>query len=139
MSNFYLNPNSNNEPIIRNIGKTIRALDPEKRWHVVVKLFKKNRSLEQQAYYWACLLPCVKNWLYETRGKAVSEEAIHESLKPDYCPYTQEEGIDGKVKVYKSTTKLSTIEFNEMTDKLIADFADQGLYIPPPDKNWKRK
>lgn len=139
MSDFYLNPSTNNESVITNIGRTIRALDPEKKWHVVIKLFKKNRSLDQNAYYWSVMMPCIVRWHHETQGVMVTEQAAHEELKKLYCPYSVEQGLSGVQKIYKSTTKLSTVEFNDMTDRMISDFAEMGCHIPPPDKHWKSR
>jgi len=139
MSDFYLFPgNENNPNIITNIGKYIRSLDADKKWHIKVKPYKKNRSLEQQGYYWAVVLPTIAKWHHEATGKLCSEEVWHETLKPVYVPYTTEEGPDGKVKIYKSTTKLSTVEYNTMFDQICSDFADRGCHIPPPDPNWKK-
>lgn len=137
MSNFILNPNHDNEEIIRNIGRTIRALDPEKRWSVKVGPYRNQRSLEQQGYYRGVVLLTIKNWYYESRGIAVSEDAIHEELKGVYVPYVTEQGMYGEIKLYKSTTKLTTKEFNDMFEKIWADFAQMGCYIPSPDKNYK--
>ena len=138
MSKFYLNPNADNEQIIRNIGKTIRELDKGKRWEVGIKQYRRSRSQLQLGYWWSTVLPCIKVWLHESRGVAATEKGIHEEIKELYIPTSFEQGMRGEQKVYKSTGDLTAVEFAELCTKVAADFADQGLYIPPPDKNWKQ-
>lgn len=83
------------------------------------------------------MLPTIKEWLHETRGVLSTEQGLHDELKDIYIPYTYEQGMSGDRKVYKSTSDLDAVEFADICTKIAADFAEQGLHIPPPDRNWK--
>lgn len=139
MSQFKLTADYNNESIIVNIDRTIRALDKFKSWQVEIKPYRKNRSKEQNAFYWAAFIPAIQSWYADSRGIQVSVEAIHEELKELYCPHTVETGTTGEeFRLYKSTTKLTTREWNEMIEKMAADFACMGCDTPLPDPDWKK-
>lgn len=137
MASFYLQPQADNESIIRNIGRHIRSLGSEKKWCVEVK--ESTRSLEQNAYYWGVALKTIKEWYHESRGIMVTEDALHEELKPLYVPYKKQQGAYGEQLIFKSTGNLTVSEFRDMTDRMIADFCNMGCFIPPPDKFWKEK
>ena len=140
MSDFYLNPECDNESVIRNIGSTIRSLDKTKRWQISCKVFRKNRSKAQNAFYWSAFLPAIVSWYYDSRGVKVSAEGLHDELKKIYVPFTESIRTTGEqYKLYKSTTNLTTTEFNTMLDEMAADFSDMGCATPLPDPDFKKR
>jgi len=59
-------------------------------------------------------------------------------IKPVYCPYTTTIFNGAEVKHYLTTTQLKTWQFNDMIDQIVADFAEMGYIILPPDPEWKK-
>lgn len=89
---------------------------------VVLRRHRKPRSLSQNAYYWAVVVPL----LAERAG--YDDEEMHEALK---WRFLQSRG--GDLPSVRSTADLDTVEFTtyiEQVRKLAADFYD--LYVPDP-------
>jgi len=91
---------------------------------IKVEKQKKNRTLDQNAWYWAGVLPTVA----EYTGN--STEELHEIFKrmflsPQFITYR-----DKQIKVPGSTTTLSTVEFSEYIEKVIAEAAGMGIIVP---------
>lgn len=99
--------------------------------HVDIKIqkHKTQRSLEQNAYYWAVVVPILADHFgYEI-------EEMHEELKLMFNPIQSK--IDPNRKIGGSTTKLSTVEFysdeNSYIERICRWAATEyGVYIPPP-------
>lgn len=89
-----------------------------------LKNFYKKRSDNQNQYYWGVVLDLIS----EDTGN--DPEDLHTTFKSMFL-------VDrtGKIPVVKSTTKLTTVEFNEYIDKVVL-FASQelNLEIPEPIK-----
>ena len=96
----------------------------------------KNRSGQQNRYYFGCVLPLVKDGLIDVGYREIStNEETHDLMKYMFLKKQIANEETGEViESIGSTTKLSTIEFNEYIDK-IAQFAAEmlGVVIPPPN------
>lgn len=94
---------------------------------VVVERRKRSRSKEQNAYYWAVVLPEIS--LHT--GHSVDE--LHLVFKQKYLS----EKIlwrGGEMKVAKSTAALSTNEFAEYLQNVILEANELGIEVPQADK-----
>lgn len=96
------------------------------------------RSLSQNSYYWAVVLPVVCNML-RGGGVEVTPDDAHEYLKRRFLP--DDFGVvapDGRVVfVHKSTANLTKPEFADFLNAVIAWASDYGVSIPSPTKELK--
>jgi len=95
----------------------------------------KRRTNPQNAYYWSVVLPHIHAALVEL-GNDIDEEEAHDFLKNNFIPSKRISDRDGLNLglAGKSTTKLTTVEFNAYLER-VCRFALEdlnNLYIPPP-------
>lgn len=94
-----------------------------------------HRSTLQNAYYWSGVIPLVKEGLKEIGYREITtNDQTHDLMKFMFLKKQIVNELTGEVmKTIGSTTKLTTIEFNEYIDR-IAQFAAEFLSvnIPPP-------
>jgi hypothetical protein len=90
---------------------------------VIVRRWRKKRSLPQNSYYWGVVLKLIAGQTGHT------DEEVHEHMKWRFLRK------HGKLETVRSTTKLSTIEMEEYLAK-IRNFAQEKLdiYIPLPNE-----
>lgn len=122
---------------------------------------EKIRSLQQNKYYWGVVVPICTEIIKQTDGRILDSDQVHEQLKYQFgtlifsehtnysCLYGEKIiswndfdllPNDAKCKCQRlfnmpSTTKMSTIKFNEYI-KLISEWAGfLGFEIPEPNYN----
>lgn len=103
----------------------------------LLRIEKKNkRSNNQNNYYWACVVQLVFEGLRDAGYNEVEDATdAHEILKNLFLK-KQIANNDGlMIEKIGTTTKLTTIEFNEYLEK-IYQWASEYLsvYIPPPNQ-----
>lgn len=95
---------------------------------------KGRRSLQQNRYYWGCVIPEILNDL-KRRGNDFDADTMHEYLKQqfNYDKVIIEE--TGQVlEMPKKTSELNTEEFTEYLFKITQWAAETlSLYIPEPN------
>jgi hypothetical protein len=95
-----------------------------------------NRSNPQNAYYWGCCLPLIKDGLIEVGYREItSNEQVHDLMKYMFLKKRIVNEETGEViETIGSTAKLTTIEFMEYIDR-IAQFSAEmlGVVIPAPN------
>lgn len=81
---------------------------------VVIEIEKKRvtRSLQQNAFYWGAVLPCIA----ESTGEMV--EDLHHLFRQEFLPPENKRVLDREVIVSGSTTKLSKNDFYEYLQKI---------------------
>lgn len=97
----------------------------------VEKLYNK-RSLEQNAFYHHVVLHEFSRGYYETSGERITRETAHEFLKGRFNTKEVKMG-ETLLVIPRSTTELTTTEFNEYIEKcrkFVAEFF--GIEIPEP-------
>lgn len=97
----------------------------------------KNRTSPQNRYYWGCILPIVKDGLREAGYREVkTNEDAHEVLKYLFLKKRIPNEETGEViELLGTTTKLSTVEFNEYIDQIIQWAAEYlNIQIPLPNE-----
>lgn len=101
----------------------ISRMKDGKRVTVSVSPFRKDRSLPQNSYYHGVVLKTFGDHLgYDTEDLHFEMRRLFLCVDPD-----------AEIKRYKSTTKLSTVEFNEYIDKIVRLAAENGCDIPEPN------
>ncbi len=96
---------------------------------MVVKPVRKNRSLDQNAYYWGVIIKLIADHAgYSGRAELMQ---IHDTLRAMFLRRT---GMWGK-QIVLSTTSLSTVEFEEYQSRIRQwSSIALNLYIPEPNK-----
>ncbi len=116
----------------REFDDLIRSLAGKK---VVIKvgMYRKKRSLNQNAFYHGVVVPAVTK-MFRAAGNYVDEEDVHTFLKMKVGKLSRVIVTpDGEVvKSLGSTTRLSTIEFEEYLTMIRAWAAQWGCEIPMP-------
>lgn len=85
---------------------------------IVVKEIKKKRSNEQNAYYWAAIVPALQYGIREQWGEVLDSEEAHSFLKNEFLKREVIDKETGEVKIiHKSTAKLTKDEFMQYINK----------------------
>lgn len=96
---------------------------------VIIRKKKNKRTLDQNAWYWGCILPLMA----EAFGYDSAEE-VHEALKWRLLK-THE---DHPMPSVRSTAKMTTKEFSEYVERVRQLSAEMGLDIPDPQRmEWR--
>lgn len=127
--------------IVRNRNMFIQSLQQFNNADVVITIQKKRikRSNSQNAYYFGCIIPLVRDGLINTTGEIFDLTETHNFLKAQFC-YKEliNESTGEIVKIPKSTTDNSTTDA-EIYYEQIRRFADDflGVKIPLPNEDLK--
>jgi hypothetical protein len=94
---------------------------------VTIKEFKPNRSLNQNSYYWGIVIEILSDFT------GYSRDEMHEVLKTKFLSY-KVKILHEEFVITKSTTSLTTQEFEDYL-RLIREWAStMGCYIPLPNE-----
>ena len=91
---------------------------------IIVRKWKKRRTSNQNKYYWGVVVPILCDSL------GYSNEEMHDALKWKFLRNKERE----KLPTVKSTSGLSTIEFNNYIDEIVRWAAQEGIVIPDPSQ-----
>ena len=105
---------------------------------VSLKEQKRNRSLNQNAFYWGVVIPAVTQ-MFRDAGNYLDPEETHEFLKHQVGKLSRVVVTpDGEViKTVGSTSKLSKMEFEVYQEQIRAWAAQWGCVIPFPHEESK--
>jgi len=118
-----------NEAIRGNALARLLKLDLSSPWEVTIKLYKKNRTLEQNRLYWE-IVQLAANEL------GCDKDGLHDVARQKFLPPVFTE-IKGEVhEGRQSTTKLTVAEFSEYIERVTAWLqVDLGLTLPMEDRD----
>jgi len=108
---------------------------------IVIKKHRKDRTNEQNSYYWSVVVPILADHFGHD-----NVEDMHEDLKLEFNPV--ESKIEPGKKIGGTTTKMSTEEFMASETSYVERICrwaamelrnddGSGIYIPPPKKAEK--
>jgi len=120
-------------------GKITKHISVEDGYYFVSIKSKKARSLQQNKYYWAVMVPLVKIGLAHIGYDEIrTNEDAHNVIKGLFLKKEIVNKISGEVMPggYKSTTELNTLEFNELIES-VQKWAVEYLGIDIPNPNEK--
>jgi hypothetical protein len=102
---------------------------------ITIEKRKKKRSNNQNAFYWL-VIDMMREGFNNTLGENVGVQEVHEFLKNRFLfKEIVNENIGEVVKMPKSTTELTTIEFEEYLDNIRAFGLEfLGITIPMPNE-----
>jgi len=90
---------------------------------------RRTRSQNQNNWYWGVVLPVI------SRDTGHSVEELHEIYKRRFLQ-PKEVNYRGKIiRLPGSTSRLSKADFFEFVERIRADAADIGIYIPEPEQH----
>ena len=107
----------------------LRSFKEEQELEIVIRKFKKNRTLPQNSWYHGVILPLIS----DTTG--FTEDECCEVLRKKFLSY-QKAGRDNKMHRFtRSTADLTTAEFSAYIEQVIR-FASMelGIVVPDPHK-----
>jgi hypothetical protein len=103
---------------------------------VTFKKFYKKRSLAQNRWIWGVCVLQVRKWLLETTGVEHSKEAVYTFLRTRVIGNEMwVETIDGQDVIYlsgKRFSQMTTKEFSDCVEIIVAYYAERGLEIMLP-------
>lgn len=102
---------------------------------ITVAKAKKRRSNGQNAFYYGVVIPAVKE-LFSASGDTVSETFVHTYLKAEIGGFKTMITMPDGTKRYAcdSSTKLSTMQWEDWMDKIRAWAAEYDVMIPFPNE-----
>jgi hypothetical protein len=118
------------------IGK-VRGEFKDVRVFITVEKFYKKRSNPENSYYWAVVvLYFVQGWL-EVTGEKITHEEAHNKLKDMFSKEETPNIKTGEIMTTtKSTTKHSTVEFEEYLLECRRFIAENfGMVVPLPNED----
>jgi hypothetical protein len=97
---------------------------------------RKKRSLNQNQYYWAVVVPLIRAMM-EEYGNELDDEETHSFLKEHVGKLTSSvvDSVGRRLAVVKSSASLSTAEFEAYLLKVTAWAAQEGVIIPSPNEH----
>ena len=129
----------NNGNFKRNRNEILKAIKQFEGKTIMFKLsiLSKKRSMEQNSYYWAVIIPITKNAINESWGEVWSTEKTHEFLKSKFLFYEKvNEETSEIIKVPKSTTENTTTDQENYYSE-IREFLKEWFNVecPLPNEN----
>lgn len=101
---------------------------------VVTYLYGK-RSNPQNAYYWAVVVPLIREGMEESMGESITDEEVHEWLKQQFNPRPIRTTNGHTFTLPGDTKSLDTAEFAAYLERCRQFAADTlGIDIPDPVK-----
>ena len=109
--------------------KTRRGL-----WWLDFKRSRKQRSLKQNAWYWAELVPSVTAGIKEQWGETLTDDETHELLKRMFLsrPIVDHNTGEEKGRIVGSSVELDTAEFTKYAERVMRFAAELGVYAHAP-------
>lgn len=102
---------------------------------ITIKEQGKRRSERQNAYYFGVVIPAIKE-LFEAAGTSLTPEDVHCFLKEHVAGMMKVILLPdgGRRAIVESSTKLTTVQWEEYMDKIRAWAAQWGVVIPLPSE-----
>lgn len=97
----------------------------------------RKRSINQNSYYWACVVPLVKEGLVNAGYDEIkTDEEVHEIMKHLFLKRQVVSKKDGNViEISSSTSDLTSLEFGNYLEEIYKWSSEYlNIYIPPPSQ-----
>ena len=122
------------DAVSKQIAGVLRSLEG-KRVTIEIKVQKRRRSLNQNAFYHGCIIPPILAMMREM-GNNLDPDDVHSFLKQEVGKLNQVVVLpDGEVKtVTGSSAKLTTMEFEVYLTKIRAWASEWGIMLPMPNE-----
>lgn len=115
-----------NETVKQNVIREVMDIYPNGLTQVIIREHKSTRSVQQNSLYWKWM-SILSNWSGERSKDDMHREFSIRLLGPELFV------VDGKQYVgARSTTSLSTKEFSDYLDNIMATAIQLGVELPTP-------
>jgi len=103
---------------------------------ITVQRAQNKRSLEQNAYYWKCIVPSMQKAVHEMWGDDISKEEAHALLKDRFSSIERFHVATGElVKIPVSTTENGTMDQEDYHEKCRVWMKEMfGVTVPLPNE-----
>ncbi len=118
----------------REAATAVQAVRSLRGWHrLTIAAYRKRRSDAQNRYYWPCYVAPFADFL-RAQGETITDEQAHEIMKHKFLRVSRyEPGNDEWLTWTRSTTELSTVEFNTYLDLIATWLAEMfGIVVSDP-------
>ena len=99
-------------------------------WIKVSEITEK-RSLQQNKLYWGSIIPQIVEFHKETQGEQINPQTVHTFLLQNIAGFELKSEIIFGKEVFtfekNSSSKMTTVEFTEYIERIIAHFGELGL------------
>lgn len=106
---------------------------------VEIRKFRRGRTLAQNSWYWACIVPAAGQWMREM-GNDVTDAQAHEVMAERFLGIDVKNEDTGELlgRAVRSTTSLDVTEMVDYCEKCRAWLAESNVIVPDPDPEyWK--
>jgi len=138
MMRYILRSETQREGVMRYIER-LRIQTPPTADHplmeVVVRKYRKPKSLEQGGYLWAAVYPAIAQHICDSVGEVVSPETLHDDMKERFLIPFIRQGTDGMRREdrFYTTKGMDRGAMARFLDQILAYAAEYlGCYVPPP-------
>jgi len=141
MSEFSGTVDKNGKIIINNLERVKGLLlqYKDKEIQVSVKKANKRRSAKQNRWYWGVAIKTIQEELLRIEGEPYEKEDIHHYILSEVVKTKfRTKEVMGKLITYsetKSTSSMTTKEFETFKFQLQVHFANRGIDIPEPNED----
>lgn len=141
MSEFIGTVDGNGQIVINNHEWVKGLLLQHKDKEIQIKITKaeKRRSAKQNRWYWGVAIKTVQEELLRLEGEPYEKNDIHHYIIDQIVKTKfRTKEVMGKLVTYsetKSTSTMTTKEFNEFKFKIQVHFAQRGIDIPDPKED----
>ena len=123
---------TNNKDLAEAITKITLVDRKEKPWTLTYQSKKKRRSLNQNALYWMWIA-CICDEMKYDKDNKLEKQNVHDGLRELFLPYEDKVLLGRKCRIYKSTTKLNTMEFTNYLNSIkIHMITEYAIDLPLP-------
>lgn len=122
-------------PVMQQVMRGLRVLDG-KNVRITLEEIKRRRSDRQNRYYWGVIIVMVTEMFLDA-GNTIDGEQVHEFLK-EHVGALKDTVLDphGVLhSVVRSSTKLTTAEWEDYMERIRVWAADFSLNIPAPNES----
>lgn len=119
------------DDVRRLISAAITAFDG-KRIIVTLKAFHKKRSLKQNSFYWAAVIPMIV-MKFREEGDLIDGEEAHDYLMREVGKYTFRSQLTGNM-LRRSSSDLTISEWEEFMTAIRAWAAPFNISVPFPNE-----
>ena len=106
----------------------VAGLKPDARYEVHIKRYRPKRTDNQNRYYWSAVVPAITEELAGVVTEQTKQET-HDGLRARFLTVQDE-----RLPRIRSTTGLTTVEFNAYIDEIVLWAAEWlHIVIPPPE------
>lgn len=132
VSSYVRNGKITSIPARNRIQQLIESFEG-KEVEVIVRRKRKHRSNPQNRYYWAVVVPIIREGIMDSWGDNYSKEKTHDLLKAEFLYDEKPNEETGEfIRIIKSTKECSTTEMMEYIEEC-KKFATEWFGVSIPD------